>query len=1130
MAAFDSGPESDFKRLKAVCVPLLGSSRLTPASSQSTLNLLTSLTKLLSEIPSESLTSSLISYVFLPLSTILQRNKSSEIPNQILEKILTALALLCESWWWTCDIKVWEQIFMLAGAVIGGIDESSGHKRDDETKTAAARCLVSLLRPRSEEEALKRGLDPTSAHTRLQVLQADAQKSNFVPIAGQTLDSVLTVAFSFHLPLQRAALDVAYFIIDVYLPDRLVPSVLPGVVSTMCKICLGQPQGKGWANGEIVAQALTAMEVVITKAIGDDACVRDGAVRRIDTLEDLVSPPAKAHSSEAEGVQVPHGTPRTESWLRGSASQLHIAINSLSSLQSHPTPSALLGLAKFSAAIIRSTSLTLPQTQPLLLSFLLSLSLSDYPSVSAEARQSLIHLLITPSDAQLSLQHTIMKILSDTLSALPRLLLMQADSRVTHAAGVVTAVCHLATSESGRDPPPIIVKGVRKLVGPAGGIEKWGWGLLSVLEIVEPPVVVTRTSGAQLSLEDNPETPEWINFPSLIFSNIASHETSDVLKGMFHALGAAGGDTSLFAVEWFVGVGRSTVTSNAVAALWCACRLLEGMAHFSLDNARTITFSPFRASRRLEKEARALAKSTAEIWDQSDTLSEKDRAETAEDDQSYLVQHQKGVIPLDETLKITLPSSSKAPKLKHQPLVHRALCLQLIAVTAGISQARFAPLFIHILYPVLHSLVSPLSFLSSTALATLNFITVATSYASPANLLLSNFDYVLDSVSRRLTERWLDIDATKVLSIMIRLVGADVVDRAGDVVEECFDRLDEYHGYGVIVDGLIEVLLEVIKVIKLNAKENEAKLTKLKAPASSAATVRRVSLDDFFSFLPNRFQTREEMDNIDYGPAPRRPWGEQMTVDEPIDEEGPLGAKPNQPEAPPPTPVQALTKQILSRSLYFLTHSSPTIRARILKLLALSIPVLPESALLPSIHSAWPFILNRLADPETFVVSAAAALVEELAKHVGDFMFQRVWDDIWPRFRKMLRALESGDATSALARRAKSGVGTESAYTHSHRLYRSILKTMTFALQGVREHEASLWEIIVIFRTFLATSAHQELQQCAVALYIEAGKLNPDSVWLALSSTVTEVDPVTAYLKADWDVKHNVELILNSVH
>ncbi len=114
----------------------------------------------------------------------------------------------------------------------------------------------------------------------------------------------------------------------------------------------------------------------------------------------------------------------------------------------------------------------------------------------------------------------------------------------------------------------------------------------------------------------------------------------------------------------------------------------------------------------------------------------------------------------------------------------------------------------------------------------------------------------------------------------------------------------------------------------------------------------------------------------------------------------------------------------------FLTHDSPVIRARILNLLASSVPVLPASALLSSIHHAWPFILNRLGDQETFVVSAAAGLIEALSRNVGDYMFRKIWDDVLAQIRSMLRELEGGEKSNALMRNNKGGVGPESA-THS---------------------------------------------------------------------------------------------------
>ncbi len=57
---------------------------------------------------------------------------------------------------------------------------------------------------------------------------------------------------------------------------------------------------------------------------------------------------------------------------------------------------------------------------------------------------------------------------------------------------------------------------------------------------------------------------------------------------------------------------------------------------------------------------------------------------------------------------------------------------------------------------------------------------------------------------------------------------------------------------------------------------------------------------------------------------------------------------------------------------------------------------------------------------------------------------------------------------------------------------------MTFALKGVHEHEPSYWEVLMSFRRFLASHAHEELQKCAVDLYVQTARINPDAVWLIL--------------------------------
>ncbi|KAK0481710.1 armadillo-type protein [Armillaria novae-zelandiae] len=1060
-----------FQSLKAVCVPLLGSAVLTPTSIPTASKLLSELIFALRTIKSSEsvLSESLISYTFFPVSTILQRNTSTVIPDQILEKIFVVLEILCDDWWWSCEVSVWQQIFMLSGAVLGGM-EGMGKQKNETT--------------RQRKQWRDCGLKTTSVSTPI-LLSHDSLFSKSMlarkilfRILGQTLNSLLINTDSQTLSLQKTCLDVVHLLLSAYFPDSLFPSVLPGVLA------LGTTR-KGWANGDLVSRALGVLSEIVVRSIADDICAQEGAVTSVEDLEDVIN---LVHDPETKGppTSVPktkYATIRTPSWLRGTSSQLHIALNTLTPLVKHPTPSALIALSKLSSTILLATSTTLPQTQPLLLSFLLSLSISDFPSVSKEAHTTLLGLLSPWSRSHHAFMRTLMLLTRDNLNALPRLLPLMADAKAQRAKHCQQ---NPISTELGR------------LLGPTGSVEKWGWNLLSVIEFVDSP--------------HDSEQNQWVAFPDMTFRNISLRSTYDALVKMFRALGQAAGD-------WLV--GQSGTGSRSVAALWCACRLLEGAARISLSSS-SLESPKYATSKRLDKLARALARSTSQIWDRADVDAMEE--EHVQDE----VQHRQGVIPINETLHILQSySPTTKPRTVSQPMLHRAMLLQLLSITSGILQARFAALFIQTLYPVLHSLVSPNSHLSSTALAALNFITTNTSYASPANLLLSNFDYVLDSVSRRLTRRWLDVEATKVLVVMIQLVGDGIVEKAGDVVEECFDRLDEYHGYEVLVEGLIEVLSEVMKVIKME----EVDATEHKQEKRGLRDDRK-PFNDFFDWFEHRNDPPVEEEDVDYGPAPREAWGDQkgkgVEGQEEVDD-APAAAA-DSTEEPPPTPTQALTKQIVSRSLYFLTHQSPIIRARILTLLASSVAVLPESALLPSVHSAWPFILNRLSDTESFVVSAAASLVEALATHVGTFMHRRIWDDIWPRFRKMLEKLDVADASSALSRRRHGVVGTESAYTHSHRIYRCLLKTMTASMRGVDPKDTSVWEVTLAFRRFLDSRAHEELQSCARELYIAVGSNNADAVWLALQSTRADALPIMKFLwMPKWDIENNVALVFKGL-
>ncbi|KAI0274983.1 ARM repeat-containing protein [Gloeopeniophorella convolvens] len=1118
-----------FRELKPICVPLLENSFLTPAIIPRVLSLLGDLHNVLQKHHNSgfNFNPSLVSYTMFPLTSILRRNEAPTLPDRIVELLLLSLRILCEDWWWYCDVQTWEQLFMLFGAFVGGLEgKGKGKERDDESKEAAIHCLISLARPRGEEDGpTMLRVDSSLATSTLSKYTEHARSPRFVPILGQTVNNLTMTAGSPSLRLQRSSLELLCILLVHYLPEDFAPSVLPGVVSSMSRVSLGASSSKGWANGDIVSLALSAIGEVIIKAAGDAVCIRKGLVRDATSLDDLVALTVEDGDSAKAPIQE-YYVPRTVSWLKAISSQLLMAVNALTPIVSHPTPTALLAICRLSSSLLESTYLTLPSCRPLLTSFLLSLNQSSYGSVSTSAYEFLIRLTGPTSKMRHSFLQILLQMTGDILSTLPRLLPTRADSKVEHLATQIEAVCHLATSPSAdhSESFSVLSKGIGKLLGPMGGIERWGWRLLNVMEFDLPSITVTDVPAARLILESGTDSYP-LHFPGVFLKHVTTRSAYMSLERMFRALGHAGGQDCIYAVEWFAAVGKSQRDTRGVSSLWLACRILEGIAGVSLGNTDDII--P-RRSPRIDKTSRGLARSIAEIWDAEDIDDEiapdaqNDPAEGVPD-----VEHVQGLIVLDQSLRIGHRKFVDPQRQIFQPVLHSMMALQVLSVTARILQAQFTSLLLQALYPVLHSIVSTASQLSESGLAALGTIAFSTSYASPANFLLSNFDYALDAISRRLTRQRLDIDAIKVLLVLVRLTGRNIIQKATDVVEECFDRLDEYHGYDVIVDGLVEVLLEVIKVAEGDEDSHAVRSEDPGLVVSIPPDGTR--MEAFEKWFETRSDVHSaEDDTADYGPAPRRPWGKNVDEDE--EAESGESQNPTNPDAEAAGPVQALAKQVVSRTIYFLTHTSATIRAKILDLLSAAVPVLPESALLTSIHQAWPFILNRLSDSEPFVVTAAAGLIEALSTHVGSYMHRRIWDDIWPRFREMLKSLEASDSKSALARRGVGSVGTESAYTQSHRLYRSMIKTMTAAVKNVQVNDALAWEVLLRFRRFLHSQAHEELQTSAVALFVAAGRKNADAVWLVLSFTGASGESTAAFLRrVVWDVSKNMGSILQEI-
>ena len=1024
------------------------------------------------------------------------------------------------------DKVAWEHLCVICSLTLGELEGSraenassiaendKGKKkvRDDETKEAAVQCLQSLLRSRSAEE--EEGQLFTSSE-RQKFLAADK-----IPLIAQVLTSVLMNCASPHLSLQLNSLRLVLVLLSDYFGTKYAPTVMPGVISTLTRV-LPTREGKSHQRGEVVKAALAAMQEVIVLGIDDQACVRDMALRREDTLEDLVdlAEPAPTEFSSNNNARSGEPVKRTPSWLRATASQVHLALNAaIPPISRHPTPSALEGLVDLCQSLLLHTNRSLPQSQPLLLTALLVLDRHDLPTISKAAHAALLNVLdSTQNHSSHSTLQLILQLARDNLLSLTLTLTNPNADRQKCSAEVIISICTLTPSV------PVIRKHIAKVLGAGGGIEKWGWKFLSGLELRIPPVSVLSLSSDVVGLlQGGGEVNVGFLFPSLEFRE-GGQESERLVGDVLRALGAGAREDVLGAVEWFVEVARGQTQggTRGAAAFWCATRLLEGIASVILPiSGRTLPQGEEpvirRQSKTLEKHSRWLAKLVSSFWEVDEPVAAPQSPnnvtpdpplEVDEASNGPVVEYVKGINQIQSLLdmgKNAKPQNARA-LADEQVSIHLSQSLQLLSISSQILESRFPPLLMHSLYPILHSFVSPSAFLSSTALVTLHYISSSTGYASPANLLLSNFDYALGSVSRRLTRRQFDMAAPKVFVVLVKLVGKGVVEHAADVVEECFERLKDYHGYRLVVEGLIEVLWEVVRVVEEEDTSGGRDAEKSKDGRNDETD----PLDDFEHWFKHRLDQPEEAEKEDFGPVPRQAWGDLPKPDTTGEEAAGKEADALSDHNKPLTPTQALLHQIMTRSVYFLTHASAPIRARVLSLLTHSIGTLShaESALLPAIHTAWPFIINRLKDSEPYVVVEAAELVQKLAEHVGGFVITRVWEQVWPAFEGMLDKLALADSQSALARRGGRGVGTETAYATSHRLYAVMLRTLAQAVVSLTAKDAVVWNVMLKCRRFLRVDAHEELQALARKLYVSMRQKNADAVWLVLGGAGEQGPP-----------------------
>lgn len=471
-----------------------------------------------------------------------------------------------------------------------------------------------------------------------------------------------------------------------------------------------------------------------------------------------------------------------------------------------------------------------------------------------------------------------------------------------------------------------------------------------------------------------------------------------------------------------------------------------------------------------------------------------------------------------------------------------ALALEVVAMQADRYKAEFRTELSEILYPVLYYLGSGKPELRNHAITCLNIISSACSYSSASELVIANVDYVVNAVGLRLSYGDVSPQAPQVLLMMMRLCGPTLLPYLDDLVGAIFGALERYHGY----PKLVELLFAVLK----GMAEEGVKAPQLSIRASNEheqgeedrnEVAKMQNVIDSIKNMEKEEALKRSTTIEAVGPDsfPRKPWKESSPdPQDDQDSESSLQKPVEEADIPPPEPLTFfILLKISDLTQYYLTSSSPSLRASLISLLHTTIPALAkhENSFLPLVNTLWPVLTSRLEDLEAYVVANTLDIIALMCDYAQGFMRSRieaVWDLIKVIYRRATKYEKSKKAhnnrvessrsiqISTITTSEANKVATNSLESYNQiyhdaptrMIWDSLVRLLCSIAKHVEIREEHFDDILDMLRSVLARKD--------VRTSLEAR--NKDAVWLRLhqqghGEVVGESDVSIKPKSARWD-------------
>ncbi|KAG2200737.1 hypothetical protein INT47_002781 [Mucor saturninus] len=924
----------------------------------------------------------------------------------------------------------------------------------EEVQYQAVKCVSAIL-PK------KYKYDPTNY---------PLESYKFLTIASECITLFLEIIQSApYIQLRLETLDVLSQILHANIErvDTLAV-LLPGIVSKLCKTISQKAEKE---NHKVICSSLRVLGDLIQTVLCDSFN---------DTLVDLTSFEGILAQQTMTDVKEQVDTKlMNKAWYNKTKQSLLNVMNQILKIRLYPDWRTRLEFVRFADKLLSNCARTLDNCiQPLVEIMVLHMD-DAYDEVSKDCKNRMQILIANPT-----FKDTIMPVLKDDLyewmMKFPQYVISKDEGEKVNAMSLITGLILLLKDQSS------------SVLSTVLGRSSDGW--MTALEVDKDSLHILEQKKADTFIElDSEGTKMTPIFPKIRFKHLVTDVTNTKITRVMNVIGKYC-DLKSWIQHYMRYLSVDNQASNDPQAVYIIHSLLSGAFALDLDTETDI-----------------------DQW-----IKNTDDTSEITDDKTQLTMITLNVLEdimdilknATLTNRITTALTKSAFDLDKESGNILTVCfgLQIVGLAASILEQEYLEdQLITVLYPLLAHLGSSNVFIHTYALITLDSIALICGLDSAQELAIQNIDYIINAISQHISVLSENARVPLVLKALIHVGGHDSLFYLDDSVLEIYDALERYSTNDWLCIQLCSVLFEIIQTMEKNLPkdtttsisqdESRKELKRIVSPEIEAFIEKK---QDMFGNEDKEHETMEEIGKYFLG-RQEKGQHDEVTLEQAIKDQIPMDSPEEEEEPTEETKVplnreESMAKEIMDKSSHFLTASSPQLRSQMLILLTSGVSILSKhpQELNQLIYLIWPSIINRFNDSQNYVVLHAAHLIERISEVSTDFLSRKFVDDLWPRFKVLLKKGITAASANTLT--------DYSVYSLYHRTQLCLLKTLTRIAVHVPMNQPVIKDILEESKYFHNGSlVHEQLVDECKALFKALARQQPDTVWFYEASLRKEI-------------------------